>query len=151
MLQHPLTNGDDQPGILGVIDKFARRQQTALRVLPANQQLGTDDPPGTIELRLVIQHELLLANRRAQVAIQLRALGGVTLQDMQEQEEQRHGGNALHPGADDAHVVRQRIEIGGPPVGRGQCNEQQQAEQRHTVTQPQGLIAEGHQRADSHR
>lgn len=56
--EHLHSQGLDQPTALGDSDKGARRQQAALRVLPAHQRLGTGQAPQLIHLRLQIQQEL---------------------------------------------------------------------------------------------
>src|SRR5205807_6961262 len=69
-------------------DEEGRRDEAALRMLPAHQRLDRDDAAAReIDLRLVMQLELLLADRRAQRVLQLdaverlaRHVGGVELE-----------------------------------------------------------------------
>src|SRR6185437_7942642 len=58
--QHPFPNRDDQAGLFGHGDEAAGRDETALRVAPANQRLGAVDTAGLhVNLRLVVQLELI--------------------------------------------------------------------------------------------
>ena len=59
-------------------DEGSRRHQAAHRMAPADQGLGAADQPGLgIDLRLVVQLELLALERLLQIAFQPAAILGV--------------------------------------------------------------------------
>ena len=50
------------------VDELERAEQAALRVLPAHEALGRDRAAAPeLDLGLVVQHELIIAERPAQV------------------------------------------------------------------------------------
>ena len=63
----------NQAGALGHLDKRRRREQAALRVLPAHQGLGTDQAVVFIHLRLQVHDELTRRQAAANVLLQLQA------------------------------------------------------------------------------
>ena len=68
---HPLTDRLDQPGLFGYGNEGARRQQSALRMVPAQQGFHTDHLAGAhVDERLVVELELLLLDRLAQSGFQ---------------------------------------------------------------------------------
>ncbi len=78
--KYPLTNGDDQAGLFRQADEAVRQQQALLRVLPAQQRFGTDRLAGLgVELGLIMQAELALLQRHAQVLQQLQLLARVAV------------------------------------------------------------------------
>ena len=69
--QHPLPERDDQPGLLGERNELAGRDHAALRMPPADQRLEARDLLAAgLGLRLVVDLELLLGERLAQVVFQ---------------------------------------------------------------------------------
>ena len=71
--QHPFPERHDQTGFFSDGNEFLWRHQTMLRVLPANERLPTNQTPLTDRpLRLVMQHELCICQRPAQVIFQLQ-------------------------------------------------------------------------------
>ena len=67
-----------RPVLLGQRDELVGRHQPALRVLPADQRLDAGDPPvGEPDLRLVVQHELVVVDGAAQLADQRQAARAV--------------------------------------------------------------------------
>ena len=71
--QHPVPHGHDESTLLGHTNEFARGYQPTLRVLPADQGLGTHHAAVQVELRLVVQHKLPRREGHLQVGLQLRA------------------------------------------------------------------------------
>jgi hypothetical protein len=68
------------PGLLGERDEGRGRQPSLLRVLPAQQGLGPDQPPTRrVHLGLVVEHELPALEGATQVVFQGQALAGVTI------------------------------------------------------------------------
>ncbi|MNZ38106.1 hypothetical protein D3C78_555700 [compost metagenome] len=66
--EHPFANGNDQAGLFRQADETVGQQQALLRVLPAQQGLGTDRLAILgVELGLVVQAELTLLQGLAQV------------------------------------------------------------------------------------
>ena len=68
----------DEAGLLGEGDEMRRRDHAVLGMEPAQQRLGADDPArAQVELRLVVEHELLRARSpragraRAEAALRL--------------------------------------------------------------------------------
>ncbi len=69
-LEHPASERDDQPGLLGQRDERERRDQTADGVLPADERLEPDDPvAGEVHQRLVEDAQLATLDRAAQVVL----------------------------------------------------------------------------------
>ena len=67
LVQHPATDLDNQPAILGNRDKAAGLQLPQLRMIPAQQSLGAGDgAAGQINLGLVVQHKLMPFQGHAQ-------------------------------------------------------------------------------------
>ena len=68
---HPFVDRDDQPRLLGEGEKVEGTHQTPHGMAPADQRLGTDDPPtAQIDLRLVEQFEFLVGEGMAQFRLQ---------------------------------------------------------------------------------
>ena len=61
LIQHPLTNLDDQIGFLGQRDKFGRQNEPALRSAPSERvpQLSMTSPVLTLELWLVMHQQFI--------------------------------------------------------------------------------------------
>lgn len=59
----------------GGADELVRRDQSARRVLPAQQRFAADDPVVGVELRLEVENELLFLDRAAQVDLECGARG----------------------------------------------------------------------------
>ena len=79
-LEHVAGEPLDQPGVLRQRDEVVGRDVAALGVLPAQQRLGADDLAGRqVDLRLVVDRQLVGAQRVAQVAQQLQPLGRAAL------------------------------------------------------------------------
>ena len=75
LAQDPGTQGDDQPGGLGEGDEVERGHHAALGMLPPHQGLDAEDLPVLrVHDRLVVQHELVLLQGRAKVALEGDAL-----------------------------------------------------------------------------
>ena len=70
----------DQAGALGDRDERHRWQQSALRVLPADQGLDAEHPACQVALRLVVQHQLARGERPGQLGQQAQPLGAVLVQ-----------------------------------------------------------------------
>src|SRR5918994_5549219 len=76
LLQHPLTDGHDEAGLLGDVEEILRPQHAAVRMLPAHERLHGDDLPGLRgHLRLVAYRELATPERPPQRALELHAVG----------------------------------------------------------------------------
>ena len=74
LVEHVAGERLDQAGLLGRRDELARRDQTARRMLPARERLDAGDRArADVELGLVVQHELAVANRARQLREQLEA------------------------------------------------------------------------------
>ena len=107
----------DQPDVLGQPDELARPDQAAIGMVPAHQRLDPDHPVGReLELRLVVDDELLAGQRLAQLALEgHRAAGG----DVHLGGEEAVGVAArlLGPVHGELGVLQQRLD--GAAVGRG--------------------------------
>ena len=76
-LQDPLADRDDQPRVLGHVDELVGRKQPAARVLPADQRFDPDQLAARhVQARLVVQHQLVPAQRQAQVVLDRKPLLG---------------------------------------------------------------------------
>src|SRR6185295_17665109 len=74
-LQDPEPERDDQAGLLGERDEVERRDEAALRVLPADERLEAVDRAGLQrDERLVVERELAVLERPRKVALELQAL-----------------------------------------------------------------------------
>ena len=87
-VEHPAGQVGDQAGALGQRHELAGREQAARRVLPAHERLDADHRAGAQrDLRLVVQDELVLVDRAAQLGEQRerarasRGRGGVVVVD----------------------------------------------------------------------
>ena len=78
-VQHPLAQRQDQARFFGQWNEFARRNQPALRMLPAHQRLSADGLALRVHLHLIEQQQLVFLQRGAQVLLQRHAVehGGV--------------------------------------------------------------------------
>jgi len=75
LAQHPAAQRDDLPTVLGQGNELLRQQQAAFGMLPADQRLGAGDPQVvTAKPWLVVNFELLLGNRVAQLLFAFEAL-----------------------------------------------------------------------------
>ena len=73
-LEHPITDRDDKTGIFRQRDEIRRRNQAALRMMPAYQSFCLADPPaGKVDDGLVIQFKLAALLRMLQFLEQLAA------------------------------------------------------------------------------
>ena len=73
--QHPASDIDDLPGRLEQRDELVRLDLAERGVLPAQQRLDADQREVVEAVdRLVVQHELVLFERRAQVELELVAV-----------------------------------------------------------------------------
>ncbi len=80
LLQYPVTDGDDHAGSLEHLQKPARQHQTVLRVIPAQQRFDALDTAGRdVHLGLVMNDELLLIQRDAQLVLERQPLGNVAV------------------------------------------------------------------------
>ena len=78
--QHPLPDLLDQAGFLGDRHEIGRRDHAAHRMPPAQQRLAAGDlVAAQIDLRLIVQLERALRQRRAQIRLQLAAMIGLLL------------------------------------------------------------------------
>jgi hypothetical protein len=74
--QHPGRQRRDEADVLGQPDELARPHQPALGMVPADQRLDPDQPVrGEVELRLVVDDELLGGERLAQLALERHGRG----------------------------------------------------------------------------
>ena len=74
-VQHPGPDRHDQPAVLGHRDEVLGRDVAALRVVPAQQRLRTDDRAiGQRDLGLEVDAELVLGQAAAQVGLQRHAV-----------------------------------------------------------------------------
>ena len=72
--QRPFADRHDQAGLLGQRDELDRRDEAALGVMPAQQRLQTADLVALeVDERLVVELELAVGQRLAQVELQLAA------------------------------------------------------------------------------
>ena len=72
-VDNPGADLDDLSGLLGDADKVAGQDQSALRVAPAQQGLGADNPAAIQYLGLVVELELLAGQCRAQAQLDGKA------------------------------------------------------------------------------
>ena len=78
--QHPHRQRLDELGALGHGQELTRLQQPALGVLPANERLDAVHLAGAeVELRLVVQHELVALEGQAQLLLHHERVRGVLL------------------------------------------------------------------------
>ncbi len=74
LAQHPFADRTDQAGVLGQRDEVRRRDQAALRMLPADQGLDAGDQAAAqVHLRLVEQHQFGPLQGLAQVGFHVQA------------------------------------------------------------------------------
>ena len=125
---HPVTQGHDQPALLGQRYKFAGGQQAALAVTPAHQRFEADNlPAGQVQARLVVQFQFVTAQRPAQLAFEIGQAACVAIDALIEQVIRAALGafGLLHG---DVCVPHQRVSPGvGPSVGDAQTATNQQA------------------------
>ena len=76
LLQHPLPDGQDEPGRLGNGDELRRGHLAVQRVLPAQQNLGAQHMPCLVDLCLEVQGQLARWDGVAQSRFQ----GGLVFQ-----------------------------------------------------------------------
>src|SRR5690606_7597363 len=75
LVKHPVADVDDEAAGFGDRNEFGRADQTAPRMLPADQRLGlVHDAAGELDDGLVDQPQLTLGQRIAQFARQLHAV-----------------------------------------------------------------------------
>ena len=75
--QHPPTELDDQPGLLGERDELARGKEAARRVLPTHQRLEPAHLAGAQpNRRLVVHHELVRAQCTAELGFEVQPRQG---------------------------------------------------------------------------
>jgi hypothetical protein len=74
-LAHPERQQADEAGVLGERDELGRRDQPPLGMGPAQQRLGAVDAAGQVDLRLVVQDELVAVDGPAQVGEQREPRG----------------------------------------------------------------------------
>jgi hypothetical protein len=75
--ERPLSDLEDQPGLLQQRYEVSRRHEAGSGLLPPQQRLHPADRPGREQhLGLVVQHELLLFHRFAQAGFQRQRLRG---------------------------------------------------------------------------
>ena len=72
--QHPVPQRQNQAGVFCQRNKFPRRDQSPLRVLPAHQPLRAHQLPACIHLRLVVQTQLVFTQAGTQGVFQRNAL-----------------------------------------------------------------------------
>src|SRR5262249_47820155 len=66
--ERPVANGQDHAGFFGGLNEFARRQEAAFRVLPADERFKANDlAGGKLDLGLVVEHKLALIERDPQI------------------------------------------------------------------------------------
>ena len=69
--QHPVAELDDQAGFFGERNEIGRRDQAALRMVPAHQGFERDDlVAGDVADRLIVDFEFVALQRRPQVEFQ---------------------------------------------------------------------------------
>ena len=67
--KHPVADLDDEPGLLGDRDEFARRHVAEFGMAPARQRLGLDDAAGAdLDDRLIVELDLVVGERSVQIA-----------------------------------------------------------------------------------
>ena len=88
LLQNPVADRNDEPGLLRQRDERGRQDQTPLRMLPAHERLETDDLPADFSLRLVIQAQFVTHQSLAQ--IELHGMAFTQVQVHGGLEETRH-------------------------------------------------------------
>src|SRR5215475_2107163 len=68
--QDPFTNGDDKTAVLRDRDERIRRNQSSRRMAPTDQGLEANNLAADKRLRLVVQDELVVYERRLQISLQ---------------------------------------------------------------------------------
>src|SRR5918998_5171575 len=77
-LQHPLSDGNDEPGLFGEGDELIGAYRAALRVLPTQEGFHPSDVIAHQgEHRLVVDPELVALDSLPEVVLQFQALQGV--------------------------------------------------------------------------
>ena len=80
LAQHPVADRHDEAGFFGDRNERVRRHQTARRMAPADQRFGAAHAVRRdVDLRLVVQLELTLFERAAQVVLQRQTIVGEML------------------------------------------------------------------------
>ena len=77
LAQHPLADRHDEAALLRDRNELRRQNKPERRVIPADQNLAAGHGPADeVDLRLVMQHELVLLHGAAQVVFDHHALDG---------------------------------------------------------------------------
>src|SRR5690606_41502753 len=78
--QNPIDDRHDQSGILGQRDELARADEAVLVAVPAQQRFEADQPfARSVDHRLEVELELLLADRVSRRMLQLALLLGARM------------------------------------------------------------------------
>ena len=86
--EHPAPDRNDQPGFLGEGNELHRRQVAEFRVSPAQQRLDAVDPASrNVELRLIVQRELIELERVTQTGFEHQPLDRLRLDLRREEAE----------------------------------------------------------------
>ena len=108
--QHVARERLDQAGALGDPDEPGRRDEAPLGMDPADERLDAHDPAGLeVGLRLVVDDELLLLDRAAQLARERQPLGVVRV--LLGAVDGRAGVRALGDVHRDVGVLEQRVRV----------------------------------------
>ena len=114
LLEHPLADPHDQPGLLGHADELRRQHQPSFGVLPAQQRLDADDlARAERDLRLVVQRQLGALDRLAQLAIDAEQFGGVRLRQAPHRDRRRRLHRLEHRAGRAGEGRRRRPRRGG--------------------------------------
>ncbi|MNP62515.1 hypothetical protein D3C76_1578040 [compost metagenome] len=71
IMQHPVSNRDDQAGLFGNRNEFRRRNEPVFRVLPAQQRLKADcNVHQRVPFRLIDNNKFRAGQRFAQILLQ---------------------------------------------------------------------------------
>ncbi len=101
LFHDPAAHVHDQPGVFCELDEFSRRYEALLGMFPSHQRLSTPDlAVCQVELRLVINLQLLIIECRAQVALEFDLATALGVQLLAEELKPRAAGilGAIHRG-----------------------------------------------------
>jgi hypothetical protein len=120
-LEHPVADGVAEAGLLGERDEALRQHHAALGIVPAQQRLrAVHRPVGEIDDRLVVQRELVVAQRAAQRRLDVQALRA-PLGELRGEEAEAVSPELLRVVHRGVGILQQRLRVGAVVGMQGQA------------------------------